>query len=115
VATLKPALRWTGVIFAFAALLLLVTVTDSIAARVGLGAGARFGVVLFAGVLSGVLTAVYSGARGGMHSLIGAVLSAPILSYLIFGGAWQSTVYIAAASILAGALTEIVLRQRAGA
>lgn len=109
---MRPALRWTGVVFGFAVLLLLVTVADSIGARLGMTPGERFGAALVAAAVAGVLTASYSGVRGGMHSFLGAVLGGVVLTFVVFGGAWQPAVYTAAACTLAGAVTEIVLRQR---
>lgn len=105
-------IQWAGVIFAIASTMLLVTVVD-LAIRdrdvvVALAAALR----LLAPLLAGVLTALYVRYRGGIHAFIGGMITVPLLALLVFQGNWLSALLAGALCALAGALSEVLLRQR---
>jgi hypothetical protein len=111
----KPALRWTGVVFAFAANLLLVTLGDAIARGLPWGINAEMLATVLAPLLAGVATAIYAGTRGGMHALAGASAALPILALVIFRGNWPLAVFATAFCIMGAAGTELILRRNTGA
>lgn len=108
----KPPLRWTGVLFAFAANLLLTTTADMLAQRLPFGFDSELLATIAAPLLAGVLTALYVRQRGGMHAFLGALISLPVLALWIFGGNWQLAILTFSFCTLGGALSEIVLRGR---
>lgn len=108
----KPPLRWTAVLFAFAATLLLVTVMDGLVRTMQLGPSFEALATLVAPFTAGVLTAFYAGTRGGMHAALGSLLSVPVLAIFIFNGVWVAAVLAGCFCILGGAITEILLRSR---
>lgn len=112
--SVKPALRWTGVLFAFAANLLLVTLGDAIARGLPFGINAEMLATVLAPLIAGAATAVYAGTRGGMHALAGAGAALPILALIIFRGNWPLAVFATAFCIMGAAGTELLLRRRPG-
>ncbi len=112
----RPPLRWTGVLFAFAANLLLVTVTNGLVQVLQWPIEAETLATLAAPVLAGVLTAFYVRQRGGMHAFLGGLLSIAPLGLFIFDNftnPWQLAIYASGFCTLGGAVTELLLRRRA--
>jgi hypothetical protein len=107
----KPPLRWTGVLFAFAANMLLVTVTNGLVYTLDWPPEFEVLATLVAPVVAGILTALYVPARGGMHAFLGGLLSVLPLTFFIFGGIWQFGVFAGAFCTLGGAVTEVILRK----
>jgi hypothetical protein len=110
----KAPLQWTGVLFALATNVLLVTLIDSVGVQFDLGR-ARFvlpGVI--APLCTGVLTALYTRQRGGMHAFLGGLLSIPVIGWFVLTGAWQLAIFAGAFCTLGGAVTEIFLRRGRG-
>lgn len=110
----KQALRWPGVLFAVAANLLLVTLADMLVTRLGLAVNTSVVVRLAAPLLAGVLTALYVGYRGGMHALVGGIISVPLLATLVLPGAWAVSFLAGVLCTLGGALMELVNRRNRG-
>lgn len=108
----KAPLRWTGVVFAFATNLLLVTVVNALVQTLQLPAEFEVLATLVAPVTAGVLTALYVGARGGMHAFLGGMVSVLPLWLLIFNGVWQPAFLAGCFCTLGGAVTEILIRSR---
>jgi membrane-bound metal-dependent hydrolase YbcI (DUF457 family) len=108
----KPPLRWTGVLFAFAATLLLVTLGDIVAQALPFGINAELLATVISPILAGIATALYTGSRGGMHAFVGALIAFPILGLVIFRGVWPLAVFATAFCIMAAAATEIIQRRR---
>jgi hypothetical protein len=109
-----PRLRWTGILFALAANLFLVTAAHLFVGRL-FGPGALAPELLAtaaAPVLAGAATALYVESRGAMHAFIGGMASAVLLGLLVFAGVWQMAIFAGAFCTLGGALTEILLRRR---
>ncbi len=106
----RPPIRPTGVIFALAANLLLVTVADLVATRLGLGVNGSVALRLLLPFLAGVITTLYVGQRGGIHAFLGGMISIPILALAILPGAWQVSLLAGALCTLGGAVTEVVRR-----
>jgi hypothetical protein len=116
-ATAKPPLKWTAVLFAFAANMLLVTLANSLVQALQWPAEFEILATLVAPLVAGLLTALYARVRGGMHAFLGGLLSVLPLLLFTFGGVWQLAVFAGCFCTLGGALTEIALRrtQRQGA
>ncbi|MCX6048054.1 MAG: hypothetical protein NT075_23380, partial [Chloroflexi bacterium] len=55
----KPPILWTGILFALAANLLLVTIADSVAEQLQVSSGLESIVVIVGALLAGVFTAFY--------------------------------------------------------
>ncbi|MEM7531204.1 MAG: hypothetical protein AAF639_03430 [Chloroflexota bacterium] len=106
--TTKPPIRWTGILFAFAANTLLVTALSSFLPAGGMGDLAT----ILGPILAGVVTAIYVGQRGGMHAFIGGLISIPVLALFILSSDWQSAVIAGAFCGFGGSLTEIIMRRR---
>lgn len=107
----KTPLRWTGILFAFAANVLLVTLADMAARRFGLDA--RLMATILAPVVAGMATALYTRERGGMHALVGAVFSMPLLVLFVFASDWPLSIFAAAFCTMGAAFTELALRRQA--
>lgn len=103
---------WTGVIFAIACNMLLVTVVDLAIRDRELAVNLAVALRLLAPLVAGVLTALYVRRRGGMHAFIGGMITIPLLALLVFQGNWQSALLAGALCALAGALSEVLLRKR---
>ncbi len=110
----KQPLRWTGVLFALAANMLLVTVFRGLVQVVGMPFELNVLDTMVAPLLAGVLTAFYAPHRGGMHAFLGGMLSIPLLALFIFDGVWQFAIYAGAFCTLGGAVTELALRRKRG-
>ena len=111
----KPPLSWKGVLFAFAANMLLVTVGTGLVQTQRLPIEFETIATIAGPMLTGVLTALYTGQRGAMHAFLGGMLSVLPLTFFIFGGAWQPAIYAGAFCTVGGALAEIMLRRRTAA
>ena len=108
----KPPILWTGVLFALAANLLLVTVADSIAEQLQWSGGLESIAVICGALLAGIFTAFYVRQRGGIHAFIGGMISIPILGLFILAGAWQLAIFAGAFCTLGGAIMELGLRKQ---
>jgi hypothetical protein len=111
----KPPLRWNAILFAFAANLLLVTVTNGLVQTLHWPPEFEVLATLVAPLLAGVLTAMYVPYRGGMHAFWGGMLSILPLSIFIFNGVWQLALFAGCFCTIGGALTEILTRKRRAA
>ena len=108
----KSALQWTGILFAIAATLLLVTVVDLAIRDRPLSLVLAVTLRLLVPIFAGVLIALYVRQRGGVHAFIGGMITIPLLALFVFQGNWQSAVLAAALCALAGAVSEVALRNR---
>lgn len=108
----KQPLRWTGVLFAFAANLMLVTLGDMAAQALPFGINAELLATVVAPVIAGIAVALYTGSRGGMHAFAGAILAFPILGFIIFRGVWPLAIFATAFCTMAAAATELIQRRR---
>lgn len=108
----KPPLRWTGILFAFAANLLLVTVADLAARALPFGINAEFLATFVAPLIAGVATALYTGSRGGMHAFVGALIAFPVLGLVTFQGVWPLAIFATAFCIMAATGAELIQRRR---
>jgi MFS family permease len=93
----KPPLKWTAILFAFAANILLVTVTNGLVQTLHWPPEAEVLATLVAPLVAGILTALYVPYRGGMHAF--------------WGGVWQLGVFAGSFCTLGGALTEVITRR----
>lgn len=107
----RTGIRWTAVIFAFAANLLLFTLTNALAGLV-FGEGAILWASIIGPVIAGALTAIVARQRGGIHAFLGGAATVPIIVWLILPGAWRTAIFAACFCTMGGALTEIFLRRR---
>jgi hypothetical protein len=107
----KPPIRWTGILFALAANVLLVTLAESAVSRLGGSRNLLLLATVVAPLLAGILTAIYTGARGAVHSFAGGLLSVPVLGLYVFPNSWPLAVFAAAFCTLGGALTELATRR----
>jgi hypothetical protein len=107
----KPPLKWTAILFALAANILLVTVTNGLVQTLQWPPESEVLATLVAPLVAGILTALYVPYRGGMHAFWGGMLSIVPLAIFIFGGVWQLAVFSGCFCTLGGALTEVVLRR----
>lgn len=105
-------LQWTGVLFALACNMLLVTVADLVIRDQELGVNLAVVLRLLAPVVAGLLAALYVRQRGGIHAFIGGMITIPLLALLVFQGNWQSALLAGALCALAGAVSEVLLRKR---
>lgn len=108
----KPPIRWTGVLFALAANVLLVTLADALVSRLGGGLELEMLATVVAPLVAGAAAARYAGERGAMHAFLGALLSLPVLFLVVFQGALPLAVFAMAFCTLGGAFTEIAARRR---
>jgi hypothetical protein len=107
----KSPIRWTGVVFAFATNILLVTLMDGLVRTLELSTTFEVLATLVSPLAVGALTAFYVGERGGMHAFIGGMASIPVLALLIFGGVWPPAVLAGAFCAMGGAITEVLTRK----
>jgi hypothetical protein len=101
----KEPIRWTGVMFAFAANLLLVTVADYLG-----GAESSMAPTVLAPLVAGAATALYVKTRGGIHAFIGAAIALPVLAFVTFPDEWPLAVFATLFCVLGATLTELGLR-----
>lgn len=112
VSTPKPPLKWTAVLFALAANMLLVTLTNSLVQTQRWPPELEVLATLAAPVLVGIMTAFYARGRGAMHAFIGGMLSILPLGIFVFNGTWQLAIYAGCFCALGGALTEVITRRK---
>lgn len=110
--TTRPPLQWTGVLFAFALNLLLITVADLAVRRSGLDPMYEAIATMLAPVVAGLLAALYVKQRGGIHAVLGGLISIPFLILYTFSGVAAYAVFAGALCGLSGAITELLLRRR---
>jgi hypothetical protein len=103
----KEPIRWTGVLFAFAANLLLVTLADAVSGPDGSTALAT----VFAPLIAGAATSIYTKTRGGIHALIGAAIAFPMLVFLIFPTTWPLALFASLFCVMGAALTDLGLHR----
>lgn len=103
----KEPLRWTGILFAFAANLLLVTGADAL----GPWMNAETLATVFAPLIAGAATALYTRHRGGLHALVGAAIALPVLAIIVFPTAWPLAIFATLFCIMGAAVTELGLRR----
>lgn len=108
----KGPILITGILFALAANVLLVTAADTLVGWLNLPITFEALATLFAPLIAGAATAFYVKKRGGIHAFIGGLISIPILAAVVFGGVWQFAILAGAFCGLSGSITEIVLRRR---
>ncbi len=104
--------RLHGILFAWAANLLLVTAGLFLGSALG-GSTVLLNVTVLGGAfLAGILTGVWVGTRAGIHAFVGGLLSAPVLALWIFPHTnWRYGILSGAVCALGGILME--LRERA--
>ncbi len=107
----KQPLKWTAVLFAFAANLLLVTLANGLVRTLQWPVEFEILATLIAPLSAGILTAFYAPHRGAMHAFLGGMLSILPLGLFIFDGVWQFAIYAGCFCTLGGALTEIIARR----
>jgi hypothetical protein len=107
----KPPLKWNAILFAFAANVLLVTVTNGLVQTLQWPSEYEVLATLVAPLIAGSLSALYVPYRGGMHAFWGGMLSILPLAIFIFNGVWQLAVFSGCFCTLGGALTEVLMRR----
>lgn len=107
----KPPLKWTGVLFAFATNMLLVTVANGLVQTMRWPVEYEALATIVAPVLAGIFTALYVRQRGAVHAALGGLLSFLPLAIFIFNSAWQPAFFAAAFCTLGGAVTEVATRR----
>jgi hypothetical protein len=112
ISTPKPPLKWTAVLFALAANMLLVTVTNSLVQSMQWPTEFEVLATLVAPLVAGILTALYARSRGTMHAFLGGMLSILPMAVFVFNGVWQLAVFAGCFCTLGGGLTEILMRRR---
>ena len=108
----RPPIHWGGVLFSLALNLILSTLADFMINQLALMVGPSVTIRLLAPLLAGILTALYVGERGGIHALLGGLLSVPLLATVILPGAWRVSLLVGVVCALGGALTEFVRQRR---
>ena len=71
-----------------------------------------FLLIAIAGALTGILTVMYVGERGGTHAFIGGMLSVPFTAWIAFNGTWMPALYGGIFCALAGLLFYRVRNRR---
>ena len=94
-------------LFAFAATLLFVTAADALAGADGSTTIAT----VFAPLIAGAATTLYTRARGGIHALLGGAIALPILVFIIFPTDWPLAIFAVLFGTLGATLTELGLRR----
>ncbi|MBX3001951.1 MAG: hypothetical protein KF893_25730 [Caldilineaceae bacterium] len=110
----KPALRITGIAFAFALNLFLISVTSLAGTSWDLPVDLLTALILIAAVIAGLLTTWYVGARSGIHAFIGGLVSAPVLGLFVLAGNWQLALLAGSFCALGGIAGEFFQRRRRG-
>lgn len=111
----KPPIQWAGVLFALVANVLFVDLADWLVRAVNAPVTFEAAATIAAPLIVGVAAAFYVRERGGIHAMLGGLLSMPLLAWLVFGGTWQFALLAGAFCSLGGALAEIALRGRSPA
>jgi hypothetical protein len=112
-ATPKPPLRWTGIVFAAALNLLLVSAAQLFLNLTGAGLNFEIVATMFAPLIAGAASGLYIRERAGAHVVLGGLLSIPFLGWLTFAGIWQFALLAGAFCGMAGAITEVLMRSSA--
>ncbi|MEZ4867383.1 MAG: hypothetical protein R3C14_39020 [Caldilineaceae bacterium] len=107
----RPAIRWGGVFFALACNLLLVTSADLVIGQIAPDLWLALLLRIGAPLLAGVLTALYTQQRGGMHAFIGGMITVPILLFYLFPASAPNALLAGALCAFGGAATERWLRR----
>jgi hypothetical protein len=110
----KPALRITGIAFAFALNLFLVSLTSLMGTSWGVAVDLLTTLILIAAVIAGLLTTWYVGARSGIHAFIGGLLSALFLGLFVLPGNWQLALLAGSFCALGGIAGEFLHRRQVG-
>lgn len=108
----KTPIRWTGVLFAWAANVFAVTVVDLVLGWLRAGTNFELLATVVAPVAVGLLTTLYVGQRGGIHAFLGGMASIPVLALWVFSDQWLLALFAGAFCGLSGALAEKALRRR---
>ena len=108
--TPKPPLRWTGIVFAAALNLLLVSAAQLVLNLTGAGLNFEIVATMFAPLIAGAASALYVKQRPAMHVVLGGLLSIPFLALLTFGGIWQFALLAGGFCGLAGGISEVLMR-----
>lgn len=109
--TERPPLRPSGLVFAFALNLLLVTLALFAGSALAASTSLLAGLPLIAAVLAGLATALYVGQRAAIHAALGALVSVPVLALFVLPTPnWSYAFLCAAFCTLGGILAEF--RQR---
>ena len=109
----RPPLRLTGIVFAFALNLLLVSVVYLTGDAWALGAGPTLALTLIVAVVAGLATTRYVGPRSGIHAFIGGFLSSPILALFVLPpGNWPLALLAGSFCAIGGIAGEFFLRRR---
>lgn len=108
----RTPLNWLGVLFAFVANLLIVTIAGYLVDALLPGHRYAQPFMVLPALLAGIATAYYVKARGGMHAFLGGLVSIPFLAVINFGGAWQLAVIAGALCGMGGVFGDL-LRGRA--
>lgn len=110
----KPALRITGIVFAFALNLFLISVISLLGTGGGADPNTLTVLILVAAVIAGLLTTWYVGARSGIHAFMGGLLSTPFLGLFVLVSNWQLSLLAGSFCALGGIAGEFFLRRRGG-
>jgi hypothetical protein len=108
----KPALRITGILFAFALNLFLISVTSLLGTSWRVDPNTLTVLIPIAAVIAGLFTTWYVGARSGIHAFIGGLLSAPFLGLFVLPGNWQLALLAGSFCALGGIAGEFLHRWR---
>ncbi len=66
---------------------------------------------VFAPLIAGAATAIYTRTRGGFHALIGAAIALPLLAFIVFPSVWPLAIFSTLFCIMGATLTELGLRR----
>lgn len=111
----RAPLKWSGILFAFAANVLLVNLAQILVTTMGWGVTWEALATLAAPLVVGIGTAFYVRQRGGMHAFLGGLASIAVLGMGIFDGNWQFAILAGAFCTLGGVAAELYLRSRSAA
>ncbi|MBI3959142.1 MAG: hypothetical protein HY328_10055 [Chloroflexi bacterium] len=100
----RPPLRPTGIVFAFALNLLLVTLAIFVGSGLSADSGVLAGLPLAGSVVAGLATGFYIRRRAAIHAALGGLLSVPVLAFLILPGANWSYAFLAGAFCAVGGI-----------
>ncbi len=108
-----PRLRITGILFAFALNLLLVSLAFFVTTRWGWSAGTIVAAMFAIALVAGLATTLYVGPRSGIHAFIGGLLSAPVLALFVLpAGNFPYALLAGSFCAIGGILGEFLHRRR---
>ena len=108
----RPPLRLSGIAFAFALNLLMVTLALLIGSGLSAGSGLLMGLPLIGSVATGLATAFYVRQRAAIHAALGGLLSVPALALLILPNTnWSYAILAGAFCAVGGILAEFWQRR----